>query len=278
MIRTASAKQTGPMNKGEAKALTDRIRSAVDGLWQLLLEAHDRQAFKALGYATWEAYVKDEFGMGRSRAYQILDQGRAIEAIREATGDLSTMVDISERDARDIKPALDEVKADVAARVEAGQQPAEAVQEAVAAGRTKAKEERAAKKVEHERKAEETKAQFSPEVQAKAAKPEPLDADALLAEVEELREANAALQADVARLTAEINKFAEMKAEFDRGGFEEVIAGKDEVIATLKTRVERESQEKVSNLRSADMWRKRAEEAGWSNDIEIDIPGRALHA
>ncbi len=278
MIRTAATEVAGPMTKVEAQAITERIRSAVDSLGVLVEQAHDRRAWKALGYATWEAYVSKEFGFTRQRSYQLLDQGRMTKAIAEAAGDLTTDVVIPEAAAREIKPVIEEVTADVAARVEAGQEPAEAVEEAVAAGRAKAKEERAAKKVEHERKAEETKAQFSPEVQTKAAKPEPLDADALLAEVEELREANAALQTDVARLTAEIKKFAEMKAEFDRGGFEEVIAGKDEVIATLKTRVERESQEKVTNLRSADMWRKRAEESGWSNDIEIDIPGRALHA
>ena len=38
---------------------------AVDGLWDLLLKAHDRQAWKALGHKSWAAYVEAEFDMGR---------------------------------------------------------------------------------------------------------------------------------------------------------------------------------------------------------------------
>lgn len=91
----------------EARALTDRIRSTTEQLWALLAEAHDRQAWAALGYDSFKGYVTAEFGMSKQRAYQLLDQARVIQALTEATG--STMVDpvvVSERDARDLKPIL----------------------------------------------------------------------------------------------------------------------------------------------------------------------------
>ena len=61
------------------------------------------------------------------------------------------------------------------------------------------------------------------------------------------------------------------------GAFD-IIKGKDEVIAVQATRIERESTDKVSWKRAADLWKKRAEEAGWSNDVVIDInPREAAH-
>lgn len=87
----------------EARSLTDSIRDAAEQVWSLLLEAHDRQAYAALGYATWADYVRDEFDMSRSRSYQMLDQGRVIRAIEHVA---STSVDITEAAARDIKPNL----------------------------------------------------------------------------------------------------------------------------------------------------------------------------
>lgn len=88
-----------------ARDLTNRIKAAADQLWRLLLEAHERRAWHVLGYRTWEDYVRVEFDMSRSRSYQLLDQGRVIKALEAV---VSTTVDISEREARDLKPALAE--------------------------------------------------------------------------------------------------------------------------------------------------------------------------
>lgn len=98
----------------EARALTERIRSTADALWALLLEAHERQAWKALGYGRWEDYVAAELDMSRSRSYQLLDQGRVVREIEAAVAEVvavSTVVDtgITEREARDVKPHLAEV-------------------------------------------------------------------------------------------------------------------------------------------------------------------------
>lgn len=61
------------LSKAEAKKLTQKIKTAVDDLWSLLVQAHDGKAWKALGYSTWEAYVKAEFEMGRAHSYRLLD-------------------------------------------------------------------------------------------------------------------------------------------------------------------------------------------------------------
>lgn len=114
LVNTETAEIIADCTPEEARRLTDEIRGAAERVWSLLLEAHERQAWMALGYSTWADYVKAEFNMSRSRSYQMLDQGRVIKAIEEVTG-VSTNVDISEAAARDLKPRLEEVKADLAA-------------------------------------------------------------------------------------------------------------------------------------------------------------------
>lgn len=127
------------LDEREARDLTDRIKAATESLWALLLEAHERQAWRALGYETWESYVRAEFDMSRQRAYQLLDQGAVTRAISAA---VSTTVDITEREARDLKPHLAEVVGIVRDRT-AGvtrEKVAEVVREVVAEERAKAKQ------------------------------------------------------------------------------------------------------------------------------------------
>lgn len=109
----------------QARALTDRIRDAVEATWALLLEAHEQRAWAALGYSTWAEYVGAEFDMGRQYSYRLLDQGRVIRAIEEATADVthgsrggvSPIGDISEHTARQIKPHLDDVTDEIEERL-----------------------------------------------------------------------------------------------------------------------------------------------------------------
>ncbi|MET9150001.1 DUF5131 family protein [Streptomyces griseoflavus] len=49
----------------EARTLTDRIKIAVEGTWQLIREAYTSRAWAALGYETWDAYCAAEFGSAR---------------------------------------------------------------------------------------------------------------------------------------------------------------------------------------------------------------------
>jgi hypothetical protein len=303
-----------PCTKREAQQLTDRIRQSVDNLWLLLTEAHDRRAWKALGYTTWAEYVAAEFAMGRQRSYQILDQGRVIEAIRGvavvstagrqndlrgATRTLSNPavgIEVSEKAAREIKDSLPEVISDIRDRLDAGQDAKQAVADAVAAKReekARLKAARAAQQAEWDRQREESRrklAESNPAIAAaeaakhangarnaavpgdqkeEAQKPEapkqltPKEIDAIIAERDELREENAALRDDVARLTAQMTKFDEMVAQYERGGFEAIIATKDQRIQGLLREVEDVTADRASLARSRDHWRKTAIDLGY---------------
>lgn len=285
MIRTTPAKTTDLLTKAQAKALTDRIRKHIDAAWADITAAYEGKAWKALGYASWEAYVKAEFDMHRSRSYQLLDQGRVIRAISEATGNLSTTVDISERQVREIKGDLPEVTAEIKARVERGEDAKKAIAETIAdkrAEKERQREERKAQQAEWDRQREEARARLNPDIQrAEAAKARNGSVHAAVAKpshvlsledrIAELEEANRVLEAENAELKAEIKKFSEMKAEWERGGFEEVVRGKDEVIRAQASRIESESAEKVRNLRSMEWWRQKAFDLGYSNKAVLDL-------
>lgn len=113
MTPAASPVVTGrPMTAAEAAHVTDEIRTSGERLWSLLLASYEGRAWLALGYDSWREYVTAEFNMSRSRAYQLLDAARVQLAISEAAS--STDVEISEADARDLKPILAEVVEDIA--------------------------------------------------------------------------------------------------------------------------------------------------------------------
>jgi hypothetical protein len=100
-----------PLGPEAARELTQRIRLATQQVCLLLLEAHDRRAAGALGYPTWEQYVLSEFGLSRSRSYELLDQARVIRALQSAAG-VTGWLDVSARAASRIKlHLLDMVRA-----------------------------------------------------------------------------------------------------------------------------------------------------------------------
>lgn len=101
----------------EAKELTDHIRATADMMYVLISRAHAGKAWKALGYESFKDYVKEEFNISRSRAYQLLDQARVIEEITSVAPE-GTEVRISEAEARDIKTALDELVPEIKERTE----------------------------------------------------------------------------------------------------------------------------------------------------------------
>lgn len=89
------------LSQSDARNITDRIKSRSEELWDLLLEAYEREAHTALGYSSWGAYFEEEFGGGKSRAYQLIDAGRVVRAIEGH----STVVELpNERQARALAP------------------------------------------------------------------------------------------------------------------------------------------------------------------------------
>jgi hypothetical protein len=105
-----------PVGEREARELTSRIRDSASNVCLLLFEAHRRNAASALGYPTWERYVRQEFGMSRRRSYELLDQAQVILAIRDAVP-LSGIPHIRPFVAGYIKSHLDEVIGEVRTRL-----------------------------------------------------------------------------------------------------------------------------------------------------------------
>ncbi len=132
-----------PLSAEEARDLTARINSTAGDLCLLLLEAHEREAWRALGYDSWRAYATAELAISQSKAYRVLDVGRVTAALLAAVADESDAdfsqirekSPINETAAREILPVLPAVVANVKERVAAGTPPKEAVAAAVAAHR-----------------------------------------------------------------------------------------------------------------------------------------------
>jgi hypothetical protein len=140
---TGVVDMTVPLTMEEARDLTEHIRSAVDVVWVLVARAHAGRAWEALGYTSFAAYVGEEFNISRSRAYQLLDQAKVVQAIESATPEGTTLA-ISEAAARDLKSVLGEVVPDIEHRTE-GMGPSEAaevVEEIVEDYRDKVREKR----------------------------------------------------------------------------------------------------------------------------------------
>lgn len=79
----------------QARALTNRIKVAVEGTWLLIQEAYTSRAWAALGYDTWDAYCTTEFGTARLRlpreerqevVASLRENGLSVRAIASATG------------------------------------------------------------------------------------------------------------------------------------------------------------------------------------------------
>ena len=60
------------MTKSCARELTDRIKTAVDDLAELLWRAHEGKAWMALRYGSWREYCEAEFQMSSRHAYRLL--------------------------------------------------------------------------------------------------------------------------------------------------------------------------------------------------------------
>jgi hypothetical protein len=76
-------KSLGTIGRSEARELTDKIKARSEELWDLLLEAYERKAHKALGYTSWGEYFGAEFGGGKSQAYRVLEAGRVVRVIAD---------------------------------------------------------------------------------------------------------------------------------------------------------------------------------------------------
>jgi hypothetical protein len=93
------------LSEADARLLTDEIKSTTEKLYALLLRAHEGEAWAALGYASWRDYAMTEFQMSQSKAYHLLDLGRAIRVL-EADGPVERLP--NERQTRELAMLLPE--------------------------------------------------------------------------------------------------------------------------------------------------------------------------
>ena len=84
-----------PMTAVEAQELTNRIRTSVSAVWQLLRAAYTERAWALLGYEKWDRYCEAEFGDSRipipredreSTVKSLRAAGLSLRAIESATG------------------------------------------------------------------------------------------------------------------------------------------------------------------------------------------------
>lgn len=88
----------------------------------------------------------------------------------------------------------------------------------------------------------------------------------------ELMDHVTALEGDIRGYVAELKTYRNIKVMLDRGGPLEVIAGKDEVIRGLETRLYSESAGKAEWMRKAKYWEKKARELGWRDTRQDGAP------
>lgn len=91
------------LSRDEARSLTDEVKGDAERLWRKLVELYDGGAHLALGYSSWGAYFKTEFGASERHGYRLLDAGRALELVSD-----QLVTPVNEAQARELVPLLDE--------------------------------------------------------------------------------------------------------------------------------------------------------------------------
>lgn len=90
------------MTEHSARELTKRIQRGADNLRDLLLEAHDGGAWKALGYTAWSKYLTEEFDVNPGHAGRLLIQARSRRQLAELTGVPEPEIPLSARAASEL--------------------------------------------------------------------------------------------------------------------------------------------------------------------------------
>lgn len=106
-----------PLSRRQAQQLTEKIRQTAEECWRLLCEAREREAWKPLGYPSWDEYVRTEFGMTDRNARYLLMQGETVSRLEAAADVRLPPGTISVRDARAVAPRVDEIAGVVERRV-----------------------------------------------------------------------------------------------------------------------------------------------------------------
>lgn len=99
-----------------AREITNRIKTTTNVLYMLVKRAHAGKAYTALGYDSFEKYVRAEFNFSKVYAYRLLNQANFIEAI-EAKVPTGTQIHVSEPVSTKLKKVLPELLEEIEERV-----------------------------------------------------------------------------------------------------------------------------------------------------------------
>lgn len=92
-----------PLGETDARALTEQVKGHLGALRADLLRLYEGQAHRALGYSSWDAYFKAEFGKAGSYGYRLLEAARVDFAIRQLVDEHGLP---NEAQARELVPLL----------------------------------------------------------------------------------------------------------------------------------------------------------------------------
>ena len=127
IIDPTDTKRRPALNADEARLLTSEIRHTTSRLWLLVTEAHDRAAHFALGYQTWDDYVRGELDMSPSRSYQLLDTGHVMRELASVGVDIDSIKVPPARVVARVKDKLPAVRQAGRKAVKDGSRPEEAL-------------------------------------------------------------------------------------------------------------------------------------------------------
>lgn len=92
----------------EALELTKSIKSTITAAWVLLGRAHEGKAYRALGYKTWEEYVRTEFDFSVRTSYRLLDKAEVVRALEQASP-ADTAIQLTNKQVQEIKRELPKI-------------------------------------------------------------------------------------------------------------------------------------------------------------------------
>lgn len=93
------------MHSTEARNLTDKIRAGLEGIYQLIIEAYQGKAWTALGYGTWDEYIRREFGNQPLRP-PLEDREEVVQSLRSSGMSTRAIASATELSPRTVRRSL----------------------------------------------------------------------------------------------------------------------------------------------------------------------------
>ena len=113
------------LDADSAREITERIKTTTNVLYMLVKRAHAGKAYLALGYDSFEKYVREEFNFSKVYAYRLINQANFIAAIESKLPE-GTQVHVSEPVSTKLKKVLPELLEEIEERVEGVEDPEDA--------------------------------------------------------------------------------------------------------------------------------------------------------